>query len=524
MDSISIFRWEGHAANFYSVRPTGPGSVSSLDLLSASGMVNYFGKWTDLTRVEISPLLMQKGVTRLALYGLSHLKDERLARLFGDHRVTVLRPRENQEEWCSVFVLHQNRVDRGPKSYIAEEMLPAFLDLVIWGHEHECKITPDWNDQYKFYVYQPGSTVATSLCDGEAADKHVAILSIYKRHFRITPVRLKTVRPFVLDTIVLADCRIDFSTEKPSDEVQKYVTEHIETLIDRATYISGDESQMVLPLIRLRVQYSEEKHLFNAVRFGLHYTGRVANPSDMVVFHKLRSVKEKTENRFDKDALENLVNVDGQLGLTGSKVQAVVERYFAEVTPDKHLKILSVKGLAEAASRFVDKDDKDAIFCLVDHQIKKTVDRLLSMNVTEEDIDDAIENFRQERLLKAEEEAKDARAILDHPSRQTFGKKTQPKSSFIDSDSDSDVVMDQGHTVASASHSERGRGRGTAVRSRRGRGSRARGTTSSRGRDQGEAVVQTSIRDAFSQRQDRRSSHATSSGNRSVIFVDDSDD
>lgn len=41
------------------------------------------------------------------------------------------------------------------------------------------------------------------------------------------------------------------------------------------------------------------------------------------------------------------------------------------------------------------------------HQIKKTVDRLLSMNVTEEDIDDAIENFRQERLLKAEEEAKD---------------------------------------------------------------------------------------------------------------------
>lgn len=55
-----------------------------------------------------------------------------------------------------------------------------------------------------------------------------------------------------------------------------------------------------------------------------------------------------------------------QLGLTGSKVQAVVERYFAEVTPDKHLKILSIKGLAEAASRFVDKDDKDAIFCLVE--------------------------------------------------------------------------------------------------------------------------------------------------------------
>jgi hypothetical protein len=50
---------------------------------------------------------------------------------------------------------------------------------------------------------------------------------------------------------------------------------------------------------------------------------------------------------------------------------------------------------------------------VLSHQIKKTVKRLLSANLTEEDIDDAIENFRQERLLKAEEEAKDV-------STQTF--------------------------------------------------------------------------------------------------------
>lgn len=68
----------------------------------------------------------------------------------------MLRPRENQEEWCSVFVLHQNRVDRGPKNYVAEEMLPDFLDLVIWGHEHECRISPEWNSQRQFYVCQPG--------------------------------------------------------------------------------------------------------------------------------------------------------------------------------------------------------------------------------------------------------------------------------------------------------------------------------------------------------------------------------
>jgi hypothetical protein len=81
------------ARNIHVSDVAGPGCVSSLDLLSASGLVNYFGKWTDLMQVEISPLLMQKGVTRLALYGLSHLKDERLARLFRDHHVSVIVPR-----------------------------------------------------------------------------------------------------------------------------------------------------------------------------------------------------------------------------------------------------------------------------------------------------------------------------------------------------------------------------------------------------------------------------------------------
>ncbi|KDR18710.1 Double-strand break repair protein MRE11 [Zootermopsis nevadensis] len=139
--------------------PSGYERVSSLDLLSVSGLVNYFGKWTDLTHVEISPLLMRKGATRLALYGLSYLKDERLSRLFGDYKVKMFRPREDQEEWCNVFVLHQNRADRGPKSFIAEEMLPDFLDLVIWGHEHECRIVPEWNDNRRFFVCQPGSEV-----------------------------------------------------------------------------------------------------------------------------------------------------------------------------------------------------------------------------------------------------------------------------------------------------------------------------------------------------------------------------
>lgn len=55
-----------------------------------------------------------------------------------------------------------------------------------------------------------------------------------------------------------------------------------------------------------------------------------------------------------------------QQGVSGNRVEKVVERYFAEVATDKHLQILSIKGLAEAASRFVDKDDKEALMCIVE--------------------------------------------------------------------------------------------------------------------------------------------------------------
>jgi len=67
--------------------PSGFGRLSSLDLLSTSGLVNYFGRWTDLSQVEISPVLIRKGESQMALYGLSHIHDGRLARLIKDFKV-----------------------------------------------------------------------------------------------------------------------------------------------------------------------------------------------------------------------------------------------------------------------------------------------------------------------------------------------------------------------------------------------------------------------------------------------------
>ena len=74
----------------------------------------------------------------------------------------------------------------------------------------------------------------------------------------------------------------------------------------------GDPLQPQVPLIRLRVEYTDENQMFNAVRFGLQYTARVANPSDIVLFRKQRITgKVKTDSKFDKETLEALFNVEG---------------------------------------------------------------------------------------------------------------------------------------------------------------------------------------------------------------------
>ena len=73
-------------------------------------MLNHFGKAKSCDDIEISPLLLKKGTTKLALYGLGAIRDERLHKTFCLKKVKMLRPRENTDTWLNIFVLHQNRL------------------------------------------------------------------------------------------------------------------------------------------------------------------------------------------------------------------------------------------------------------------------------------------------------------------------------------------------------------------------------------------------------------------------------
>ncbi|KAK9722330.1 Calcineurin-like phosphoesterase [Popillia japonica] len=66
---------------------SGSKGVSVLDVFSSMGFINYFGRYNDLSEIEIKPILLKKGGTKIAIYGLSHIPDQRLVRLFQEKKV-----------------------------------------------------------------------------------------------------------------------------------------------------------------------------------------------------------------------------------------------------------------------------------------------------------------------------------------------------------------------------------------------------------------------------------------------------
>ena len=418
------------------------GAVGSMDLLSASGFVNYFGKWTDLTKVSIAPLVIKKGETHVALYGLSYINDQRLSRLLRDHKMDLLRPADIPDCY-NIFVLHQNRVVHKEYGYIPESKLPDCLDFILWGHEHECRIIPEQVPDTNYYICQPGSSIATSLCDGEAKPKHVGILSISKKKFKLKPLPLKTVRPFVFDNVILKDHEIEKDLSRPlAVSVCNFIDRYIENEIIRkaALQLTGHPKQPIQPLIRLRIFYSNEGEIFDGMQLAQKYCEQVANPMEMVLFRKESSINKKSKSNVStfNDDLEDMAQIfeyNDDVDWIKS-VQGGIKNHFSlEQNKDK-LTVLSVNGLNEALNRFIDRGDTDAFKDIVSHQMKKTISYLETCNVNDsESIVKEIKSLRDKRMEKDEEEKMEIHKFFNDSNKETASNNALD---ITDSDEDSE--------------------------------------------------------------------------------------
>jgi double-strand break repair protein MRE11 len=376
--------------------PSGEGSFSPLDLLQASGFVNYFGRTPEVDKINVKPVLLQKGGTKLALYGLSNVRDERLFHTWRDGNVKFFQPGTQKEEWFNLMSVHQNHHAHTPTSYLPENFLPEFMDLVVWGHEHECLIDPRYNPEMGFHVMQPGSSVATSLMPGEAVPKHVCILSVTGKEFTTENIRLKSVRPFIMKEIVLAEEKEvkDKQLWRVTDnrnKITQYLNTVIEELIEEAKRDwlelqvdreEGDDIEVPLPLVRLRVEYTAppggEFQCENPQRISNRFMGKVANINDVVQFHR----KKKATNRTMKNVPDEPdAEILAELSIDSIKVDKLVKEFLQAQT----LTILPQNSFGDAVSQFVDKDDKHAMETFVKDSLTTQLKHLMEANEVEEE-------------------------------------------------------------------------------------------------------------------------------------------
>lgn len=464
--------------------PTGSENLSIIDVLATSGLVNYFGKVTDLTNVRLSPVLLRKGRMLLALYGLGWIRDERLHRLFRESKVRMLRPREWTDKWFNLLVLHQNRAKHGLTDYIPEDFLDEFLDLVVWGHEHECLIEPEFNG--RFHVTQPGSPVATSLCPGEAAPKHVGIVEIAmvdgKKSHKLTKIRLKTVRPYYIKTVSLFDLEEKVAamgkranSKTFSEHALDFCTRHIEDMIEQSIREHPSSGpQPKLPLIRLRVEHGIDHETFSPHLLARIFTGRVANLRDIVLFTKRRGTVGKDDGAVDLNCLQEIANPEA---LARSRVEDLVREYFETVDETLHMTVLTDAAMQRAMNLFVDKDCTDAIMGAIKMQETRAVTELGDVPESKliEEISQLKTRFADQPDISAEEIERRVTQISNRAERHGDSDDDDANGEvsriedFDDDDDDPDSVA--------KSRASRGRGRG-ASSARRGRG-RARAASSS---------------------------------------------
>ncbi|EFJ52429.1 hypothetical protein VOLCADRAFT_55838, partial [Volvox carteri f. nagariensis] len=305
--------------------PAGQDSLSAVDILSQTGLVNYFGKHVrgGAARITLSPVLIEKGSTRLCLYGLGNIRDERLGRSFQTPGcVQWQRPASTpgypSDCWINMFVLHQNRVQHTAfaKACVREEHLPPFLDLVVWGHEHECRQAGGWVFGFGRYIVQPGSSVATALSEGESRPKHALLLEVKGTNFRLQKFRLRTVRPFEFESVALRDVQPPLKPED-TEEVTRFLTAKVgATEVHQRRYRrdgGNPDSAPLLPLIRLRVDYTGFSTV-NSQRLGQRFVGKVANPHDMLQWTKAPARSRRDEegaylrpDALDQSRIEDLI-------------------------------------------------------------------------------------------------------------------------------------------------------------------------------------------------------------------------
>lgn len=154
-------------------------------------------------------------------------------------------------------------------------------------------------------------------------------------------------------------------------EITKYLKAKVNELIKKANEqwternekaLAANEPPLekMLPLIRLKVDTTGVTETSNPIRFGQEFIGRIANPRDLLVFHRAKKAGGKRSGKVMMDEPElSIDNPDLSVSekLAKVRVATLVKEYLSA----QELQLLGEYGMSDAIQLFVEKDDTHAI-------------------------------------------------------------------------------------------------------------------------------------------------------------------
>lgn len=256
----------------------------------------------------------------------------------------------------------------------------------------------------------------------------IAIIHVENTDYYLEEIPLQSVRPFIMDDMVLKDEAEDANVDlKDKGAVQKLLRDRVSELIARAEEEwetkfegvppeerphgdRGRGGRMMLPLVRLRVEYDADIELGNVIRFGQEFVDRVANPRDVLHFSKKKlprtqkdrqAAQARKDGRYAYVGLDDILPPEGDDDDDGSgdphKVSKVkIGNLVKTALQGQNLELLNPDGLEKAITSYVDKDDRDAIQHFVKGMVRTFQGQLNSLAPDEGMLDQELDRIRDE--------------------------------------------------------------------------------------------------------------------------------
>ena len=76
--------------------------------------------------IAVRPVLLQKGTSRLAMYGIGNVKDQRMHFELRSNRVRMYMPKD-KDDWFNILIVHQNRYAFPPEPSCLNPLLAGYV-------------------------------------------------------------------------------------------------------------------------------------------------------------------------------------------------------------------------------------------------------------------------------------------------------------------------------------------------------------------------------------------------------------